>query len=323
MSASRAEILVAIDLAPATRALLEAEFTLHHGLTPEARLAIAADRGAAIGGILTNGTTEISAALIAALPGLRIIHAQGVGHEGVDLAAATARQVPVTHGRGANADCVADHAAALVLAMLRDIPAMDALVRQGGWRSGGTMRPMASGKRLGILGMGDIGGRIARRFAGFAMRIAYHNRQPVPGSPYGYAPDPVALAARSDILVVAVPGGAGSRHLVDAAVLAALGPEGFLVNVGRGSAVDTPALIEALAQKRIAGAALDVIEGEPEVPAALRALPNLVLTPHMAGRSAESVQAAAALILANLAAGLAGAPLPTLVPAQRGRFAEA
>ncbi|ONG50089.1 hydroxyacid dehydrogenase [Pseudoroseomonas deserti] len=322
MSASRPEILVAIDLAPTTRALLEASFTLHHGPTPAARLAIAAGRGAAIGGILTNGATEISAALIAALPALRIIHAQGVGHEGVDLDAATLKQIPVTHGRGANADCVADHACALVLALLRDIPAMDALVRQGGWRSGGTMRPMASGKRLGILGLGDIGGRIARRLSGFAMPTVYHNRRPVAGAAYDYAPDPVALAARSDLLVVAVPGGAGSRHVVDAAVLQALGPQGFLVNVGRGSAVDTLALIEALTEKRIAGAALDVVEGEPDLPAALRALPNLVLTPHMAGRSPESVQAAAALALANLTAGLAGAPLPTLVPGQRGRFAE-
>ncbi|MCJ2134203.1 2-hydroxyacid dehydrogenase [Methylobacterium sp. J-026] len=308
------DVLLAIDLAPFALDRLRAHFTVHQALTPEARAEVAARAGARVRAIVTNGTTLIPAALIAALPNLGIICAQGVGYEGVDLAAARVRGIVVTHGTGTNADCVADHALALFLAVLRDIPRFDAAVRAGRWREGGTARPGAHGKRAGILGLGGIGGRIARRCAGFDMAVRYHNRRPVPDVPWDYAPSLSDLCAWADVLFVALPGGAATRHCVGGAALDALGPAGFLVNVGRGSVVDTDALVEALGAGRLAGAGLDVIEGEPEVPAALRALPNVVLSPHIAGRSPETMEATIGQVVGNLAAFFSGAAVLSPIP---------
>ncbi|MEJ1978337.1 MAG: 2-hydroxyacid dehydrogenase [Acetobacteraceae bacterium] len=312
------ELLLAIDLAPRSRALLEAAYVVHPAITPQAREAVAQEHGARIRAIVTNGTTILPAALIESLPQLGIICAQGVGYEGIDLAAARARGIVVTHGPGTNASSVADHAMALLLAALRDLPRNDAMVRAGRWRDGKTMRPMATGRRLGLLGLGQIGALIARRAAGFDMPVAYHTRSPRPDSGLTYVPTLLALAAWADILVVAVPGGASTRHMVNAEVLAALGPEGFLVNIGRGSVVDTTALVAALHTGGLAGAALDVIDGEPEVPQELRDLTNVVLTPHMAGRSPEAMLATITLVLSNLEAYFAGRPVLTPVPEATG-----
>jgi D-3-phosphoglycerate dehydrogenase / 2-oxoglutarate reductase len=310
----RPDVLLAIDLAPFALERLSVHFTVHQAVTPEARADVAARAGDRIRAIVTNGTTLIPAALIDALPKLGVICAQGVGFEGVDLAAARARGIVVTHGTGTNADCVADHALALFLAVLRDIPRFDAAVRAGRWREGGTARPSACGKRAAILGLGGIGRRIARRCAGFDMAVRYHNRRPVQDVPWDYAPGLEDLCAWADVLFVALPGGAETRHCVGRAALDALGPAGFLVNVGRGSVVDTDALIEALGTGRLAGAALDVIEGEPEVPAALRAMTNVVLSPHIAGRSPETMEATIGQVVGNLTAFLAGEPVLSPIP---------
>lgn len=307
-------IMLAIDIAPASLARLKAQFTVHQATTPDARMAVARQHGADIRAIVTNGTTGLTKDLMDQFPALGIICAQGVGHEGIDLPAARARGIIVTNGPGMNADCVADHTLAITLALLRDIPANDAVVRAGGWRSGATMRPQASGKRVGIIGVGDIGMRIARRCEAFGMSVAYHNRTQRADIGYPYLPAPLALAEASDILMLVLPGGGATRHIIGAAELAALGPQGFLVNVGRGTNVDTAALIDALRTGGIAGAALDVIDGEPEVPAELRALPNVVFTPHMAGRSPESVAATVGLVIENLTAFFRGAPPPTPIP---------
>ncbi len=312
--ASEPAVLVAIEPAPLSLARLRRHYTVHQALTHEARMAVAAEHAGSIRAILTNGTTPIPAALMDRLPRLGIICAQGVGHEGVDLPAARTRGITVTHGPGTNAECVADHAMALMLALIRDIRGNDAVVRAGGWRDGDTMRPTACGKRVGILGLGDIGRRIARRCAAFDMPVSYHNRRPLADSAYAYAASPLALADASDVMLVVLPGGTGTRHMVGATELAALGPQGYLVNVGRGSVVDTAALTAALRDGRLAGAALDVIDGEPVVADDLRALPNVLLTPHMAGRSPESVAATMDLVLRNLAAHFAGAPPLTPVP---------
>ena len=306
-------VLVAIDVLPASLDRLRGAYPVHIALTHEARMAAAARHGAEVGAILTNGTTSIPRALIAALPALAIICAQGVGHEGVDLEAAREHGVAVTNGAGTNAATVADHAMALTLALLRDVCRADAAVRDGRWDRSGYMRPTATGQRVGLLGLGDIGQRIARRCAGFDMPVAYHSRRQVPGVGCAYAATPLALAEMSDVLIIAVPGGHDTRHLVGAAELAALGPGGFLVNVGRGSVVDTAALVAALQQGRLAGAALDVVEGEPAIPPALRALPNVVLTPHIGGRSPEAARATMGLVLDNLAARFAGRPVLTPV----------
>ena len=307
-------VLVAIEPATASLARLRTVYTVHQALTHEARMEAAAAYGGDIRAILTNGTTIIGPDLIDALPNLSIICAQGVGHEGVDLAAARARGIVVTHGPGTNAECVADHTLAMMLAMLRDIGGNDAVVRKGGWREGNTMRPIASGKRAGILGLGDIGRRIARRCEAFNMTIGYHNRRPVAETSYAYLASPFALAEWSDVVIIVLPGGKATRHLIGAAEMEALGPHGFLVNVGRGSVVDTDALVAALAAGQLGGAALDVYDGEPVVPEALRALPNVVLTPHMGGRSPESVAATMSLVLENLGAHFAGKPVRTPIP---------
>jgi lactate dehydrogenase-like 2-hydroxyacid dehydrogenase len=308
-------LLTLIELSPDRHAMLrEAGFEPLIALGREERERAIAGPGAAARAVLTNGITGLTAAEMDRLPALEIISTLGVGYEGVDVPAARARGITVTHGPGTNDSSVADHTMALMLAVIRNIPQADASVRRGEWNR--AYRPAVSGKRLGILGLGRIGEMIARRGAGgFDMPIGYHTRTPREGSPYTYFPSPAALAAWSDILVVATPGGAATRHLVNATVLDALGAEGFLVNIGRGSVVDTAALIEALHRNRIAGAALDVVEGEPVLPPGLAELTNVVLTPHLAGRSPESFRATIEFVIANLSAHFAGRPVLTPVPA--------
>ncbi|MGS1011452.1 2-hydroxyacid dehydrogenase [Achromobacter anxifer] len=283
--------------------------------TAESRAQAIRDHGAEIRIVLTRGATGLYAQEMAAMPRLEIACSLGVGYENIDLAAAAEHGIVVTHGPGANAVSVADHAMALLLGAARRLPQADASVRQGHWS--GFMGPQVTGKRLGILGLGTIGLEIARRGAnGFGMNVGYYSRSARPESGYAYFDSPRALAAASDFLVVATPGGADTRHLVDAQVLEALGPEGYLVNIARGSVVDTQALIAALAERRIAGAGLDVVDGEPEVPQALIELDNVVLTPHSAGRSPEAVHATVALFLDNATAHFAGKPV--LTPVRRG-----
>jgi len=280
--------------------------------TGESRAQAIRDHGAEIRVVLTRGATGLYAQEMAAMPTLEIVCSLGVGYENIDLAAAAERGIVVTHGPGANAVSVADHAMALLLGAARRLPQADASVRQGQWS--GFMGPQVTGKRLGILGLGTIGLEIARRGAnGFGMSVGYYSRSVRPESGYAYFDSPRALAVASDFLVVATPGGADTRHLVDEQVLQALGPEGYLVNIARGSVVDTQALIAALAERRIAGAGLDVVDGEPEVPQALIGLDNVVLTPHSAGRSPEAVHATVALFLDNATAHFAGKPVLTPV----------
>ena len=272
---------------------------------------------------LTNGEGGLSGAEIEGLPNLRLICAIGVGYEAIDLGVAAARGITVTNGRGTNDDAVADHTLGLMLAVAGGIVSADAMVRSGHWWAFATGTPPYPfterrrglfGKRLGILGLGRIGAKIAARGqGGFGMPVAYHGRRPVPGSPYTYLASVRELAAWSDVLVVAAPGGPETHHLVDADALRALGPEAFLINIGRGSIVDTAALIAALQSGTIKGAALDVVEEEPDIPAELLELDNVVLTPHMAGRGPEPLELMAELLMRNLRAFLAGEPVLTPV----------
>jgi lactate dehydrogenase-like 2-hydroxyacid dehydrogenase len=213
-------------------------------------------------------------------------------------------------------DEVADTALGLMLCAARQVPAADAYVRAGDWEARGPfpLQRKLSGARLGIVGLGRIGKAIAHRAEAFGMRIAYTARSRKAEVPYPFFPDPAALAAESDFLVVITPGGAGTRKLIDAAVLRALGPKGVLVNVARGSVVDEAALVEALQAGTVGGAALDVFEDEPRVPAALRALRHVVLAPHIGSGTHQTRQAMADLALANLRAHFAGEPLPSPVP---------
>jgi lactate dehydrogenase-like 2-hydroxyacid dehydrogenase len=223
--------------------------------------------------------------------------------------------IPVTHTPDVLTDDVADLAMGLMLSVGRTIPQADQFVRAGRWPSGPI--PLArkvSGARMGIVGLGRIGKAIAQRAKAFGMSIAYTARSEKPDSGFTFFPSTLELAAHVDFLVAITPGGAGTQHLINAQVLKALGPRGFLINVARGSVVDESALIEALQQGTIAGAGLDVFAQEPHVPAALWSLNNVVLTPHMASATTETRQAMADLAFANMQAGISGQPLRTPVP---------
>ena len=274
-------------------------------------LAAVADR---VRGIVTNGQNGASAELIDALPKLEIISSYGVGVDAIDRARAQARGVIVTNTPDVLNDDVADLTIALMLATARRVCEGDRYVRNGQWRKGPLgLGHRVSGKRLGILGLGRIGQAIAKRAAGFDMAICYHQRQRNSNVPYRYYDDLVTLARDSDVLVVIVPGGSATRHLVDRPVLDALGPAGVLINVARGSVVDETALVEALADGRLGGAGLDVFESEPTVPEALFRMDNVTLQPHMGSATVETRTAMGRLVIDNLRAHFAGEPLLTPV----------
>ncbi|MBE0550390.1 MAG: 2-hydroxyacid dehydrogenase [Rubrivivax sp.] len=313
------DVLAVARLSPLLAPQLAAAYTVHDRLheTDPAAFAAVAPR---IRGIAASGDSKVDVELIARLPALEIISVMGVGYDGIDVAAAKVRGVQVTHTPNVLNDDVADLAIGLMLCAARQLPAADRYVRAGQWAASGPM-PLArkmSGARLGLVGMGRIGQAIAHRAAAFGMSIAYTARSARAGLPYRYLPTAKALAQESDYLVVITPGGAGTRKLIDAEVLAALGSKGILVNVARGSVVDEAALIDALERGVIAGAALDVFENEPHVPERLLALPHVVLVPHIGSATAQTRQAMADLAAANLAAHFAGRPLLTPVPEMQG-----
>ncbi|MCX7384407.1 MAG: 2-hydroxyacid dehydrogenase [Alphaproteobacteria bacterium] len=249
----------------------------------------------------------IPAALMDALPALSIIAAFGAGVDKIDLAHAKSRGIRVANAPDPTVGCVADMAMALLLAAARGIVPGDAFVRAGAWPAGAfPLLPRIHSRRMGIIGLGRIGAAIARRAAGFDMPVAYHNRNPVPGAPYRFVADPVALAAWAEVLVIACPGGEATRHLVNAEVLAALGPTGIVVNIARGSIIDEAALIDALETGGIAGAGLDVFAAEPQVPPRLRAARNAVLMPHRGGGTIETWAETADVVIDAIITHLAG-----------------
>ena len=298
-------------LLPALEARLVAQYDT--ALLPpagRARDALLAAEGARFEGLATSARLGADADLIAALPRLKVISSFGVGLDTLDLEAARARGIAVGYTPDVLNDCVADTAFALLMDVARRISAADRFVRRGDWLKG--QFPTAtkvSGKRLGILGMGRIGRVIARRASGFDMEVRYHNRRPLTDVDYGYAASLKELAAWCDFLVIASAGGAETQGLVSAEVLDALGPQGYLVNISRGTVVDEAALVDALTHKRIAGAGLDVFAQEPQVPAALMALDNVVLLPHLASNTHETRAAMAQRVEDNLSAFFAGRPL--------------
>jgi lactate dehydrogenase-like 2-hydroxyacid dehydrogenase len=307
-----AKVLVLVENLNEYLSILEnSGFELIRAPDATARARAIAAHGPDIDAVVTRGPLGLYAEEMDALPNLRIICVSGAGYEKVDVPAAQQRGIVVTNGAGVNASTVADHALALLLALVRDIPRNDASVRQGEWRK--VMRPSMAGKRVGIVGLGAVGLAIARRLVGFDMVVAYHNRKRREDVDYAWYASPKELAQASDILILATPGGPATLHMVDAEVLEALGSEGFLVNIARASVVDTQAMIEALSEQRIAGAALDVFDDEPEVPDALKRLDNVVLTPHVAGLSPEASEDSVTMVRDNLLAFFAGQPVLTPV----------
>lgn len=319
------DVLALVRVPPDRHAALSAaKYTVHEAAKFSNRADAIRVGGQAIRAVLTNGRGGLAADEMALMPNLELICATGAGYEAVDMPAAKARGIAVANCPGTNAAAVADSAMMLLLASTRHLLAADRFVRNGGWQDQWKVEtPRVFGKRLGIVGLGRIGGQIAHRAArGFDMEVGYHNRKPVSDIPYRYFETVVDLAAWADFLVVAAPGGAGTKHLVDRAAIDALGPEGYLVNVGRGTIVDTTAVLDALRAKTLGGVGLDVLEGEPSFPTfALELLqfPNATVTPHCAGRAPESRAAATALIIEILNAHFAGKPVPTAVlPGKRG-----
>ena len=308
------DVLVAAKFPPYLMGRLQQDFTVHdrlHETDPAAFERVAPT----IRAIACGGESRVPRALLDKLPKLEMVSVMGVGYDGVDVAAAVERGVPVSHTPNVLNDDVADLAIALMLSVARRIPQADRFVRAGSWSAGAF--PLArkmSGARLGIAGMGRIGKAIAHRGEAFGMSIAYTARSEKKDLAYRFYPSVAALAAQVDFLVVITPGGAGTAKMINREVLDALGPNGYLVNVARGSVVDQEALIDALKEGRIAGAGLDVFDGEPQVPQALRDLDNVVLTPHIGSGTDATRQAMADLAHKNLVAHFAGQPLPSAVP---------
>lgn len=280
---------------------LNARYDVHPLWQEADPLAFLEQHGHEFTGYVTSARFGVDAATLAALPALKVISSFGVGTETLPLEAAHARGIAVGYTPEVLNDCVADTAFGLVIDVARRFSAADRFVRRGDWLKG--QYPLAtrvSGKRLGILGLGRIGQVVARRASGFDMEVRYHNRRPNPSVPYAYEATLESLASWADFLVVVSAGGPETRNLVSTRVLRALGPEGYLINVSRGSVVDEGALIQALEEGVIAGAGLDVYADEPRVPERLLALDQVVLLPHLASATHETRQAMADLVVDNL-----------------------
>lgn len=287
---------------PAVVQQLEQSFTVHSLWNAPDKDALLAQVGPAIRGIASNTVAQpLGSALFDRLPNLEIIANYAVGYDNIDIAEAARRGIMVTNTPGVLDAEVADFTIGLTLATIREIPQADRFVRDGDWlKSGYPLSTTLQGRHVGILGLGNIGKAVARRLEGFGVPIAYTGRQQQADVAYTYYPNVRALAEASDLLIVIVPGGASTQHLINAEVLAALGPQGILINVARGSVVDEPALIAALENGTIQAAGLDVFADEPRVPSELIALPNVVLLPHMGSGSRETRAAMGQLMIGNL-----------------------
>jgi lactate dehydrogenase-like 2-hydroxyacid dehydrogenase len=299
----------------ATNAELASRFAVTRHFNRPAPAALAAGLRARIRAIATEANRGADRALIAALPALEVISVFGVGTDSVDLAAARERNIPVSNTPGILTDEVADLAIGLMLASARQILLADRYVRDGSWAAKGPI-PLGrgvGGKTMGVLGLGGIGRAIAERGSAFRMRVLYGGPRRKSDVPYEYVADPVELARRSDYLMVACKGGPDTHHVVSAAVIDALGPNGTLVNVARGSVVDEPALVAALAAGRLGHAALDVFESEPSPAPELLKLPNVIVQPHHGSATIETRTAIGRLMIDNLTAHFAGRPLLTPV----------
>ncbi len=311
---TKPDVLAVAKLHPFYLQALQTLYTVHDRTHTEDPAAFAA-LAPRIVGVAGTGEASVPRSLLAQLPQAKVVSVFGVGYDGVDVGAAIEFGIPVTHTPDVLTDDVADLAMGLVLSVGRAIPRADQFVRAGRWPAGPiALARKVSGARMGIVGLGRIGKAIAQRAKAFGMSIAYTARSEKADSGFTFFPSTLELAAHVDFLVAITPGGTGTRHLINAQVLQALGPRGFLINVARGSVVDESALIEALQQGTIAGAGLDVFAHEPQVPEALWRLSNVVLTPHMASATTETRQAMADLAFANMQAGISGQPLRTPVP---------
>lgn len=314
MKQDQVHILSMGQMMPTAEAGLAQHFVVHKA-TVGGVAAIVAAFGDKIRGIATRGREKSDAALIASLPKLEIIANCGVGYDSIDLSAARARGITVTNTPDVLNEEVADFTVGLLLATIRELPQADRFVRDGKWTSGAyPLTQTLRDRTIGMIGMGRIGQAIAKRVAAFGVPVVYHSRKKQAGLDYRYYPDLTTMAGEVDTLIAIVPGGAATRHMIDAKILAALGPRGILINVARGSVVDQDALIDALRNGTIHGAGLDVFVEEPNVPAALIALSNVVLMPHVGSATHHTRAAMGDLVVDNLRSWFAGEGPVTPVP---------
>ena len=308
------DIIVTAPLPPFLYEPLKADYRCHDYLQAADKPGLLAAQGPAMRGLVQGGGTVTPTTLLDALPALEIISVFGVGYDGVPVDYCRRRGLKVTNTPDVLTDDVADVAVALIMMTGRGFVRANRFVQAGEWlKRGAELTTKLGGRTVGILGLGRIGKAIAQRVTAMGMNVAYTGRQPQ-DVPYRYLPDLAALAAAADFLVVACPGGAATKNLVDAKVLAALGKKGTIVNIARGSIIDEPALVAALQAGTIKAAGLDVFADEPNIPPPLLAMENVVLLPHVGSATRETRQAMGDLCKANLDAWFAGKPLPTLIP---------
>lgn len=302
MSDKQADILVWGPMHAALTENLNRDFTVHNRCEIKDLTAWAAEHGSKVRGVVTSGVYGTDNAVLDLLPNLQVVNSFGVGYDAVDTAYLAGRGIQLSNTPDVLNNAVAETALALMLCVSRRISEAERFVRAGKWGAG--KFPLGNdlcGKTCGIVGLGKIGKTIAKRAAAFDMNIAYYRRgQAYADVSYTHYGDLLELAKASDYLIVIVPGGADTQHLINRDVLKALGPKGYLINVARGSVVDEQALVASLLESEIAGAGLDVFEDEPNVPAELTRLDNVVLTPHIGSGTYETRQAMADLVFANV-----------------------
>lgn len=307
------DILILVAQRPKAMAQLEARYTLHrHDLAKDKRALLEACAGK-IKGVVSNGEVGAKRELLQQLPALEIVACFGVGVDAIDLDYCQERGLPVTNTPDVLSAEVADLGIGLTIAVMKRVLEADRYLRAGEWPKQGPfgMGTTLNGKTMGIVGLGRIGKELAKRAQVSGMEIVYHGRNAQPDVVYTYYNDLQAMANDVDVLAVCTPGGPGTQGLVSASVLKALGPEGYLINIARGSVIDEAALVDVLVNQKIKGAGLDVFAHEPYVPEALLGLDHVVLTPHIASGTNETRDAMAQLVVDNLNAHFAGEPLPT------------
>ena len=309
-------ILMIAPMMPSVMRALEAEYTVHRLWQASDRQAFVSQVAAGVRAIATNGSVGAGTELIDALPNLELIACYGVGVDAIDLVSAKARGIPVTTTPDVLTADVADMAVALMLATSRRLVRGDRYVRDLEWPAKGEM-PLTrrvTGRRAGIVGLGRVGKALAKRLSAFEMQISYTDIAAQPEQPFSFVSSLHVLATQSDFLIVTAAGGPVSRKMVDAKILAALGSDGILINVSRGSIVDEDDLVAALEAGTLGGAGLDVFQNEPHVPNALFKFENVVLMPHHSSGTIESRSAMGELVVQNINAHFAGQPLPTPFP---------
>lgn len=308
------EIVQTTAMPPAIQQVLDREFKVHRLWEAADRDALVKQVAPVVRGMVTSGGVGANRALIEALPKLEVISSFGVGYDSIDIGCAKERGVTVTNTPDVLTDDVADTAMALLLGMMRRIPQGDQFVRQGRWpKDKFPLTDKLGGKKMGVLGLGRIGQAIARRAEPFNVEISYFGPRKKADIPWRYYDNLVAMAKDVDILMIACPGGKETEGLVNQAVIDALGPKGYVVNIARGSVVVEPALVKALVEGKLAGAGLDVFADEPNVPEALWKLDSVTLAPHVGSATHATRQAMGDLVLKNILAFFAGQPVLTKV----------